>query len=175
MSLLSSITNFAKNLFGVDEVSSTQKSTVNKITGAIIESSNTEKPIDTIEITQKNQENAQQSQSIGSLKSLIENKCNKYDINFQTILKSGILKESTVEKLKIVEEAVDKVAELEETRKLSRDINKAEYILSFANIVAEAVDRGLFESEEEFEEAKGNINEELGENFSELKTEEQKE
>ena len=74
-----------------------------------------------------------------------------------------------------VEYAIDKVAVLEETRKLSQDINKAEYILSFANIVAEAVDRRLFESEEEFEEAKGNINEELGENFRELKTEEQKE
>ena len=74
MSLLSTISNFAKNILGIGETPVTTANSATNNSNSIIEVSNIEKPVDTVEITQKKENNTVQKQSLGSLKNLIENK-----------------------------------------------------------------------------------------------------
>lgn len=169
MSILSAIKNYAMDLLGINDSHLTIASKNNFSNASIIECSSKEEPIDILEIknenkTKDNENN--QKHSIASLKQLIENKCQKYNINYQALLKSKLLQSQDIDALKALDKSLDKLAEANYNCEIHKDVNKERLTLSIANVMYKAIKEVGISGMQDFYNLKNRANKKLGANYS---------
>ena len=181
MSILTEIKNFACEILG-NKKKKKVKSAEKKSPELIIKCENVESPEDKLEI-KNNQPSEASKANTGAMKENIELKCTKYGFDGKELLKRGLLervagiakeefsKLSEEEKNKIlgcIDFTLAKFQEYKNNNQISKDSSIEELITETAKIYYNAIKSGEFKNLQEFETAKGNINQELGDNFKSL-------
>ena len=181
MSILTEIKNFACEILGI-EILPEVKSAEKKSPELIIKCENVESPEDKLEI-KNNQPSETSKANTGAMKENIELKCTKYGFDGKELLKRGLIERIagiTKEELaKLSEEDKNKILgcidftlakfqEYKNNNQISKDSSIEELITETAKIYYNAIKSGEFKNLQEFETAKGNINQELGDNFKSL-------
>lgn len=181
MSILTEIKNFACEILGIEKLPEV-KSAEKKSPELIIKCENVESPEDKLEI-KNNQPSEASKANTGAMKENIELKCTKYGFDGKELLKRGLLervagiakeefsKLSEEEKNKIlgcIDFTLAKFQEYKKNNQISKDASVEELITETAKIYYNALKSGEFKNLQEFETAKGNINQELGDNFKNL-------
>ena len=181
MSILTEIKNFACEILGIEKLPEV-KSAEKKSPELIIKCENVESPEDKLEI-KNNQPSEASKANTGAMKENIELKCTKYGFDGKELLKRGLLervagiakeefsKLSEEEKNKIlgcIDFTLAKFQEYKKNNQISKDASVEELITETAKIYYNALKSGEFRNLQEFETAKGNINQELGDNFKNL-------
>lgn len=169
MSILSSIKTFTMELLGIENSQTDVVSQKQDSSSSVIECSNIEKPIDILTIQNKktpSKTESQQGQSVASLKQLIENKCRKYNIDYQVLLKSQLMKNNDIDALKALDKSLDKLGEAKANSIVHKDVNIEQATIKMADIAYRAIKQFGFERLPQFYEAKNKANGKLGKDFS---------
>lgn len=175
MGLIDSIKNYTLELLGIKESKDIPQEQRKKTNEAVFNYSNNEKPIDKVEISQQNNSIKTNDTNSKALKQLIENKCVKYGINYQELLKTGIFNEHSIVTLRAIDAVIEEIYNFKQQGELSKDVDIEQIIYTTAEATKEALESGQFGSVEEFFNAKGNINKKLGKNFGKLNSSQRRE
>ena len=195
MSILSGVINSIRDLLGIEkttpQVTSAQNSDKNT---PVIQCENVGKNED-VYIPEKSDSSKNESSkvggvlSLGAFKNIVENLAVKSGFDPKAFKVGGLLEKvagiteeefqnlSSEDKKKLtgaIEYAMNKYAELSKQGAINKDANTEKLTLGFCSLVYEALTSGVFNNAEEYDNAVGDVYQELGEDFDKLSVEEQR-
>ena len=195
MSILSGVINSIRDLLGIEkttpQVTSAQNSDKNT---PVIQCENVGKNED-VYIPEKSDSSKNESSkvggvlSLGAFKNIVENLAVKSGFAPKAFKVGGLLEKvagiteeefqnlSSEDKKQLtgaIEYAMNKYAELSKQGAINKDANTEKLTLGFCSLVYEALTSGVFKDAEEYDNAVGDVYQELGEDFDKLSVEEQR-
>lgn len=181
MSLLSEIKNFAYEVLGIEKTNAPKNSeTKTNMKTPVIEC-NTEAPEDKLAISAEKPVIKNAALNEGGMKKSLELIGTKNGFDISKLLKNGLIEKIagefsklTPEDRKNIYQALEFTIAKFKNIEINSDVSESEALAAFAKIYYEAISSGEFESCQEFDTAKGDINAELGEDFKNLDSEAQK-
>ena len=180
MGILSELRNFACEVLGIDMGIPKPRKSEDISKEAVIQCQNVEQPGDKLEINQQETRPNGIVQNLMALKDTIELKCTKYGFDGTDLLKNGLLGKITGlsdemlnqlsdgDKQKLlgcIDLILSKFQNYRNNGEISEDANINELITENVKVYYGALKSGVFEDLQEYEEAKGDVNAELGAEF----------
>lgn len=195
MSILGGVINSIRDLLGIEkttpQVTSAQNSDKNT---PVIQCENVGKNED-VYILEKSDSGGNESSkvrgvlSLGAFKNTVENLAVKSGFDPKAFKVGGLLEKvagiteeeyqnlSSEDKKQLtgaIEYAMNKYAELSKQGAINKDANTEKLTLGFCSLVYEALTSGIFKNAEEYDNAVGDVYQELGKDFDKLSVEEQR-
>lgn len=181
MSILSAIKNFAYEVLGIEKNDAALSADKKREIKTPVIECKTEVPEDKVEISNKEAKSENAATNAGGMKKTLELLGTKHGFDLSKLLKEGLIEKMagefsklTPEDRKNVFKALEFTLSKLKNIEINSDASESEVLAAFAKLYYEAVSSGEFESCQEFDTAKGDINKELGEDFKELDTETQR-
>ena len=186
MSILSGIIGSIKEILGIEN-STPVNAAEKKDNTPVIKCENTGKNEDTFETSAEQNETEAPKRNLGQIKQSIEAKCRKYGIDYISLSKSvgeiagvtreqfsALPEEKQEQILRIIENEIERFAEIKQKHGVSDQTNVSKVITLSAQNKYEAIEAGTFATVDEMEEKAGDVNAELGEDFKKVDVKERR-